>query len=249
MKLLVRSTFADYVEKGNATTEELLNSGSPFVKLIEEIYDFFPKVLWKDDVDMLPMQGLLSINALTLYLSAVRVGLTGHVAATYPLFRASLESSCYAYLMGQDPALEAVWSDRHKGEAERKACRKAFTSAVRDAAKSIAASQPTAAIEKYLNDTYELAVDSGAHPNPRSVLAHVGEPIDGGGHWHLPLVGLHGTDSRQIVVMLTRCLDFGMLIAIVLSHTTKGDRVGVAEELHRLNEAKELLESEFWRAG
>lgn len=126
--------YVDYVATGDEITTQWLKSGSPLLEAIEQIHGFFPQSLWKGDVELTPHQAMLSMNAFMLYMSAVRVSLSGHVAATFPLFRTALESACYAYVIGEDRSLETVWVDRHRGDEQRKLCRRKLSTAVSDAA-------------------------------------------------------------------------------------------------------------------
>jgi hypothetical protein len=67
------------------------------------------------------------------------MALSGHAAATFPLFRTAMEAACYAYLMKDNEDLEKVWLDRHTSPEALKKSRKAFTSAVKEAATGIGA--------------------------------------------------------------------------------------------------------------
>lgn len=50
-----------------------------------------------------------------------------------------MEAACYAYLMKDNEDLEKVWLDRHTSPEALKKSRKAFTSAVKEAATGIGA--------------------------------------------------------------------------------------------------------------
>lgn len=242
----IDSKLVDYVATGDEITTQWLKSGSPLLEAIEQIHDFFPQTLWKGDVELTPHQAMLSMNAFMLYMSAVRVSLSGHVAATFPLFRTALESACYAYVMGEDRSLETVWGDRHRGDEQRKLCRRKLSTAVSDAAKLIEATQPSPGVAAWINEAYDSAIDFGAHPNPKSIFRNVEEPQDAGDHWLVPLIGLHSSESSEGSLSLMACLDYGLVIAVVLSHCVGGERPGVAEELHRLNDLKNDLEARLF---
>ena len=242
-------SFDDYVAFGDANTAAFLKSDHPLVSALREFHDFFPRTLWVGEVEMSPHQSFLSMNAFMLYTSAVRVALSGHVAATFPLFRTALESACYAYLMGEDDSLEAIWSNRHDSLQAEKICRGKFTAAVKVAAASIEQSgsaQP--GIEKWINDCYQGAIDFGAHPNPRSIFRHIPEPVDGGEHWLLSLTGLYDSDSSEAYTSLMACLDYGLVIAVVLLHGQReSDSTPAAvAELRRLNDLKNNLEEKYF---
>ena len=81
-------------------------------------------------------------------------------AQCYPLLRTVLESACYVLLVARNPALATSWSARHEGEAERKACRKAFGSAPSEAVKIVSAQQ--ADLAAFIHVLYEAHIDFGA---------------------------------------------------------------------------------------
>jgi hypothetical protein len=234
----------DYVALGNDNTAAFLKSDLPMVSAPREFHDFFPRTLWGGEMAMSPTQFFLSMNAFMLYTSAVRVALSGHVAATFPLFRTALESACYAYLMGEDDSLEAIWSNRHASPQADKACRGKFTGAVKATAASIERSgNASPGTEKWFNDCYQGAIDFGAHPNPRSVYRHIQEPVDGGEHWLISLTGLHDTESSEAHTSLMACLDYGLVIAVVLLHGQRESESTPAAiaELQRLSDLKNHL--------
>jgi hypothetical protein len=250
VKLHISSKLADYLSTGDEITAQLLKSNSPLLEAIAQLHDFFPGTLWRGDVELTPNQAMLSMNAFMLFLSAVKMSLSGHVAATFPLFRTALESACYACLMGQYQSLETVWRHRHHGDEQRKLSRREFASAVSDAAKLIEATQPSPGVAAWINEAYDSAIDFGAHPNPKSIFRHVDVPQDGGDHWLVTLVGLHDPESSSASVSLMACLDFGLVIAVVLSHCVGGEKPGASEELQRLNDLKNDLETRlFVRRG
>lgn len=141
MEFRFEKSFEDYIRAGNETSEQLLSGSDDFVQAIRRYHDFFAKVLWAEKQELGAFAALLSVNAFMIYLSAVRMALTGHVAATFPLFRTALESACYAYLMSKDSDLETVWINRNNGNDAQKACRRAFQSAVLDTAAKLNSTQ------------------------------------------------------------------------------------------------------------
>lgn len=127
-------TLEDYISRGDKNTEGLLKVEHPFMPLARAYYRFFSEQLWADSEPLPTSQVFLSVNAFTTWTAALRMALTGHEAATYPLLRTALESACYALVIARRPDMAAIWSARHEGDAQRKACRRAFGSAVADAA-------------------------------------------------------------------------------------------------------------------
>ena len=121
MEFRLEHQFSDYIDHGNETTQEILESGSSLVAAIEKFYAFFRDDLWVGDVEMSPTQAFLSMNAFLLYMSAIRMALTGHQAATFPLFRTALESACYAFLEAlTKPSLDEFPADHDTGQGEER---------------------------------------------------------------------------------------------------------------------------------
>lgn len=240
MKFEMSLSLRDYIRNGSETTETLLGEPGELVDAIERTYAFFANVLWSGDPDLRPTPAFLSLNAFMLWISGVRMAMTGHAAATYPLFRTALESACYAYAMVRDPSLDAIWLGRHSDEAAYKQCRKAFQSAVRDTAARLNVAQPNSG--DMVLEVYEAAIDFGAHPNARSVLHHLNFGVDDdSGFQRLSLIGLHAADSFELQRSLMACLDYGLATAIVLARSLGNSSEAVERGLFALNETKERL--------
>lgn len=234
---MINKSFDDYIASGDATTKALLQADSDLVKAIRTTHDFFAKELWAQGGGMSPIAMMAAMNAFMLYLAGVRVAMTGHAAAIFPLLRTALESACYAFLMSRNPDLERVWLDRHRDKAGLAACRKSFTSAVKDTAKGINAIQADSG--DIVLQAYEAAIDFGGHPNVRSVFGHVSVNDPGGDEYHVNLAGLYGPEAREISQALVACLDFGQAIAIVLLRSLKDPTEDQGRALDALNDGKE----------
>ena len=247
MKFLLKHTLRDYVSMGDDTTRKLLGSDSALVAAIEEYYRFFQTQLWTaDDMKMSPHQAFLSMHSLMTWTAAVRMALSGHAAATFPLFRTALEAACYAYLMKDDEELERAWSDRHASPEALKKSRKAFTSAVKDAGARIDAGTSTPRFAKWIMDAYDGAIDHGAHPNPKSIYRHLNPPKDAGDYIIVNLTGIYDSENNETVRMLVACLDYGLVIACVLAHGLKEVPDDLSANLDRLNQLKEKLSGELF---
>ncbi|MER8918256.1 hypothetical protein NKI32_31290 [Mesorhizobium sp. M0761] len=246
MKFLLEHTLRDYVALGNDTTRKLLGAETPLVAAIEEYYRFFQSELWTaDDMKMSPHQAFLSMHSFMTWTAAVRIALSGHAAATFPLFRTALEAACYAYLMKDNDDLEKTWSDRHASAEALKKSRRAFTSAVKEAAVRIDAGAPSPRYEKWIMDAYDGAIDHGAHPNPKSIYRHINPPKDAGDRVIVHLTGIYDAEETETLRTLVACLDFGLVIACVLAHGLKEVPDDLNANLERLNQLKEKLSGEL----
>lgn len=88
--------------------------GHPLMGLVLAHYDFFATRLWSDNQPVPEIPMFLSTNAFMLWTSAVRIAMSGHEMAVYPLLRTALESACYVLLVKRRPELAEVWSNREK---------------------------------------------------------------------------------------------------------------------------------------
>lgn len=163
------------------------------------------------------------------------MALSGHCAAVFLLLRTALESAAYGGLIARNPALREVWAGRHRGDAEKKACRKSFTfekaiSPLEDRAPDIHALAVFG---------YEGAIDYGAHPNINGVFGHVSlNDQREGGFETVTHTSVYGSAHIETIRDLCACLDFGFAIIsiIALSGPTIGDNL--VGGLQVLNDAK-----------
>lgn len=247
MQFKLEKTLRDYIAAGNETTAQLLSSGSSLVAAIEQFEDFFRSFLWSaDDIEMSPTQALLSSHAFMTYLSAARMALSGHPASTYPLFRASLEAACYAFIMSQDDTLERIWNDRHDSEEASKKCRQRFTPAVKETARVFDDAQPGRGFADQINEAYQASIDFGAHPNPRSIYHHVRLPEWTGDKQLVELIGLYGPDNFEVKRSLLACLDHGLILASILANVPKSSAPNLLAKLTELNDLKERVLGEHF---
>jgi hypothetical protein len=236
----IESSFEDYVDSGDRTTQALLDANGPLIQALRSYYTFFARELWADAKDFRPTPAMLAMNAFMLFLGGIRIAMTGHAVAIFPVLRTALESACYAFLMVDDHALEEIWSSRHKDATSRMRCRRKFQSAVRETSVKLNALQ--AGSGDWIFEAYESAIDFGAHPNARSVLTHVSlEPHEDDAFHRLSLVGLYGSESWETSRSLVACMDYGMAIAVVLVRCLEHPSQEIQSRLFELNTLKERV--------
>lgn len=189
-----------------------------------------------------PFPLFLGMNAYYFFLASVRAAISGHVSGVFPLARAGLESACYAFLMKDDATLESVWIDRDKGEEQRAACRRIFTSAVKDAGRKLRSID--SGIGNYLEELYDAAITFGAHPNVRAVVPHldVSEHEDGR-HWVISFTCSYAEDSFEVKRALLACSEYGMMIAYMIAQLAgaTGDADEVSARFNRVNDRKNVV--------
>lgn len=239
MRVKINLSLADYIERGNANTARLLVGDHPLMGLVAAYYDFFATSLWADGQPIARVPMFLSQNAFMLWTSGVRMAMSGHEAAVYSLFRTGLESACYALLVSRKPELAAIWSDRDKGEAERKACRKAFTPAVSGVAKYLGAKEMW--LGDFISQCYETSIDFGAHPNSRGVMNQVQVTPPTADEERFDVGSIYPGDSVQVYRALCAAIDFGRAIAIILAYGLPVMSKGVVEALYALRDRQSAM--------
>ena len=225
------------------TEKELLESESPLVAALRTYHDFSVEHAFSEQERNSPVQCLLGMHAFMIYLGSLRVAFSGHAAAAFPLFRTALESACYAFLIGEREELESVWLSRNSSAKALKSCRKAFTSAVKDAAVEIQKKSWVAErTEEWINELYGAAIDFGAHPNPKSVWPYVDVNEDrDDGYVAVSLTSLYGAKAHATSRCLVACLDYGLLVAVILASCDDDPSEEALLAINEMNELKERL--------
>lgn len=247
MRIDAHQSFDEYFRAADEAATDIWESNSSFIGAFRRVHCFFLQHIFSVDPAFSPVQAALVMNGFMIYLSAIRVAVSGHAAATYPLLRTALESCCYAFLTGEEPQLGAVWLNRHTSSRARNICRKRFTSAVRQTARMVQR-QPrvSAGTENWINSMYDATIDYGAHPNPKSVLTHshtIGERKDGS--VGLRLVAVHSTDSVEVSRSLLACLESGLAISLILLCSLPKKTDSAMISLHELSRLKDRLVDEI----
>lgn len=235
-----------YIDTGDAFTKAVIDSESSLYKGVETYFDFFRNELLASGSLSSPIATLVFMNAYLLFASSVRMTLTGHAAATAPLFRAALESACYAYIMNQSKEAESCWSNRHQNSESLRACRQYFGDAVTKVGNAVAESDQDNHFKQWLSDGYQAAIDFGAHPNPRSVFNHINFYDRDDQYVQVELIGLHHPESHQMQRHLIACLDYGLLIAVISAKSLENPKEGLSQKIHDLNDLKENLTKEYF---
>ena len=225
---------------------ELLDGTFPLIDGLRRYHEFFTASVFSERNPLSPIQGLLAVNGFMIYLSSIRVAMSGHGAAMFPLLRVALEASCYAFQVGEKDELEEIWLNRNSSAEALSLCRTKFHSAVRDAAKGIQRkSWAGGNTEAWINQAYDAAIDFGAHPNPKGLwpYARLNKNYPDGYH-HVALAAVYGAGSFETSRCLLACLDYGLLIALILSSCCDVPCEDAMVALNDLNELKEKLTKE-----
>ena len=183
-----------HLERMSDALQEIsgLNSGTPL----------------KKDVGV--FEALLLAHAYSLFLSAVRIALSGQSPPAFAVLRACLESALYAVIAAQNPVNRKIWSDR---DAHVKACREKFKKGT--AKQYLENVDPNLAA--FVTQLYDSMIDFGAHPNSKSVFNHLSleETHEG---LAVTLAILHDANSRSILQVLAACFETGVCILYLAHH-------------------------------
>lgn len=240
MKLEYDKTFDDYINAGEETVAELMAENGPLVRALRHFHDFYAKILWSEGGDLAPIVVTLTLNAFTTFLAGTRIAMTGHANVIFPTLRTALEYACYAFLIADDPSLGQVWIERHKDDAGRKASRAAFGQAVAVTATKLNTIQATSG--DWIRAAYDAAIDFGGHPNPRGVFRHMQIADDQGDDFHrVNITSLYAFNHFETSRALIGCLDFGLIIAVVIARCRKTYTASVERGLWEMNELKEQV--------
>ncbi|MCP1241354.1 hypothetical protein [Acetobacter lambici] len=225
-----------YMTMADDTMRELRAVDNPLLKVLLQYDAYFRHDLWEHVSQTPTFANILFLNAYQMFLGAARMALSGHPAAVFPLVRTALESASYGYLMEQQPTLSEVWSNRHRSEADKKACRNAFT--FDKAIKGFAHKAPD--IDRLAKDAYEAAIDYGAHPNFKGVFGHVSINEDRpDGMVAVTHNSLYGSGHHETIRGICACLDFGFAIIGIITLSGQNATEKLQDELQTLNDAKE----------
>lgn len=231
-----------YLAAADETLQEIQGADTPLVKTLFQYDAYFRRDLWEHASATPPLACVLYLNAYQMFLAAARMALSGHPVAVFPLLRTSLESASYGYLLEQQPALAGVWTHRHRSEADKKACRNAFT--FDKALKGLDDKAPE--IHQLAKLAYEGAIDYGAHPNLKGVFTHVSLNEDRpDGMVAVTHTSLYSAGHVETIRGICACLDFGLAIIGIITLAGDPDPAKVQAELQALNDAKEAATTDY----
>lgn len=237
-----------YMAAADETAAELLQGDDCLVAALRRYDEYLRCGLWAHVVGSSTIASILQMNAYMVFLAGVRMALSGHATAVFPLLRTAMESAAYGLLIERDPVLAEVWTHRHRSEADKKACRKAFTF-----------DQGIVHLKEMAPDVYDLAklayegaIDFGAHPNLKGVASHLSiNENRPDGMTAVTLASLYGSAHVKTLRGLCVCLDFGFAIIGMIALATPDpseDRVKrLIEELQALNDLKEDAVASYQR--
>lgn len=248
LKIETLPPFEEFFAKSEESTNQTLIEHREAVEILRRIHGTFHQILEATEKEAKVGQVLLLMSAMMTWLASIREASTGHLSASMPLFRASLEAACYAYRIWEEVDLYDVWLNRHSDEESRKLCRKRFNSAVRDTARNIVNRDFVwSGTDEWIITGYESALDFGAHPNLKSIQTSLQvdeHRIDN--MVSISLAGVFGSGSFQVKRLLLASIEYGQQVTLIGACCTDDPDEQVLKTLGDINEKKEAyFEAEF----
>jgi hypothetical protein len=231
-----------YMSMADETAKELLQSDNKLVTTVLHYDAYFRQELLSHVDPPSILSWILFLNAYQMFLAGARMGLSGHAVAVFPLLRAAIESAAYGFLMELKPELAVIWTNRHKSEADKKACRSAFT--FDKAIANLKEKSPD--IYALAKGTYEAAIDYGAHPNVIGVFGHVSiDENRSDGMAAVSHTSLYDAGHIETVRSLCACLDFGFVIMGMIVSASRDVSKEQIEALQALSDSKNAATGDY----
>ena len=216
---------------------------SVFRAFIEDIDKLYREEVFIEESSDCHVVAQLCLNSHQLLLASSRQVLSGHPTTVFPLARTALESACYAYLISENREFGPVWLERHNSEQAGKKCRKAFGTAVADAATALG-THCDEGVGKAVSSLYQALIDFGAHPNARSIIDYQSDGGSVDGYDSLTLGGVFAYDDPLTLRSGLAYIETALIVAVISSWSL-GDRHplrrGASKKLHELYERKNAL--------
>jgi hypothetical protein len=178
------------------------------------------------------IEAMLFLRCHAAFRAAAGEAMAGQVIESYRQCRGILENAAYAVHIHHSPALERVWLDRHLGEDNMKASRRAFNHD--KVVASVTAANMHAA--NRFEELYQRTIDFGGHPNERSVTGSMKitkEP----GRRVMRAIMLHGDDAALAMALksVAQCamVSLEMLQAV---YSAKFELLGINAAMLELRE-------------
>ena len=201
-----------YLEAANRTSKEVLEEDPIALDLIEKCDDLIAHLVSTDQSKLGLVGHALALNAYFLFMASVRTAISGHPGAVHSTLRSALEHACYAFLIVEDEQRVEVWLKRNVDKAGNKEQRATFGQAVHRASTEMEKYDPETASR--IKALYDAAIDFGAHPNPKSVLAHL--TVDSTQSSDAQVLTCLYPWSQETGRGLLACLEFGIAIISIL---------------------------------
>jgi hypothetical protein len=205
----VGSTIRIFVKQARKHETAAVNAHPEILGLIETLNGAFNS-LTNLAVNGPALPALLLLDSHASFLCAVRSALSGQIPVVSMALRGSIESGLYGLIMSRDKSTEQAWIGR---ETDRGLCRRTFS-----ASRGLALLREVDPdFAQFLHESYEIAIDNGAHPNFPSIKGQIMlDEYDRANK--ISHIYLHTHEATPVVTALRTCVETGMAIASLFRH-------------------------------
>ena len=248
MKTVTLPPFDEFFTMAEKSTTQTLNKHKEAVAILHSVYDTFEPIFEALNSESKIVPALLLQSATMIWLASIREASTGHLSASIPLCRASLEAACYAYRISEKPELRDIWLNRDNNKESRDLHRRKFTPAVKDTARSIANRDSIPPeTEHLIMKAYQDAIDLGGHPNPKSILTRLRvDEQRADNNVGITLGSIFGSDSTIVKRSLLASIQHGQFVAFIGTCCSRVPDEQILKTLKEINDRKvRYSEAEF----
>jgi hypothetical protein len=222
IELANRNTFGAFVQYNDWFTR---------LQKIDAAFGTFSENLLNTSVFYEPF---LFVRAHSSYRAAIRLATSGQMPEAFSILRNCLEYALYGFYLNKFPAEIQTWAARDDSEAgKKKACRE-----LKFGKMLSHLDESSSATGKAARHLYELTIDSGAHPNRKTItLAMKREETNE--HVSFDLAQLNN-DPIMFTMVLKTCAQVGIcsLKIFNLVFPERFDLLGISDEIEQLSKKK-----------
>lgn len=176
----------------------------------------------------------LFVRSHSSYRAAIRLATSGQMPEAFSLLRGCLEYALYGFYLNKFPSEIQTWAGRDDSEAGKKKARKELTfgKMLSELDKS------SAATGKAARHLYEITIDTGAHPNRKTITLAMK-------HWetdeHVVFdLSQLNNDPMMFIMALKTCAQVGIcsLKMFKLVFPERFDLLGIPDDIEKLSHKK-----------
>jgi hypothetical protein len=207
---------AEFLASSTRNEQQVVERHPEIYALIDRLHHSFEKMIG-GTYGGPALPSLLVLTAYSYFLAGVRIALAGQMPPIFPVLRAGIESVLFGLLMTENPSKEEIWINRDKSDVDEKKCRNTFTAT--NGLKILL--EIDAELHDCVKHQYDLAINSGAHPNVGAVIPHVNVE-DAGTHWLTQVRVIHPSDSMAVLDSITYTVAVGASMLGMMAYAMKG---------------------------
>lgn len=163
MKLTNQLTIRGYARTSAERADLYLEKSSELLAILEAEEKFLTVDLWGEDRKSEVVSAQLCMTSHSLWLAAVSMAVSGHVAAVPALLRTSIESMCYASLIAANHSLAEAWGKKLSSKTWTNRFNEKFKNPIKRAEAKVG--EIYSIPDQRIYNCYLNMIDFGAHPN------------------------------------------------------------------------------------